>query len=151
MVMEIQEILKLFGLPYIVSPSEAEAQCAYLEKSKLADGIITDDSDIFLFGGNNVYRHFFNQHKYCELFLAEDLGSKMKLDRDRLIRLAYLLGSDYTPGLNGLGPVTSLEILREWDLYGTAGLSEFKAWADKLQDLKYAKTDSLIKLKLVRF
>lgn len=28
---EAQELLRLFSLPYINSPSEAEAQCAYLD------------------------------------------------------------------------------------------------------------------------
>ena len=28
---EVQELLQLFGLPYIVAPTEAEAQCAWLD------------------------------------------------------------------------------------------------------------------------
>ena len=114
-----------------------------------ADGIITDDSDVFLFGGTYVYRHFFNQQKYCELFKADDLERNMRLDRDRLIRLAYLVGSDYTVGLKGLGPVTSLEILREWDSYGIDGLIQFKEWAKDVQNLKHSGDDSGLKIKLV--
>lgn len=67
----------MFGIPYLVSPAEAEAQCAQLDFSKLTDGSITDDSDIFLFGGNRVYKNIFNQNKYAEVYLADDLNKKL--------------------------------------------------------------------------
>lgn len=51
-----QELLQLFGVPYVLSPSEAEAQCAKLKQLKLVDGIITDDADVFLFGGLQLFR-----------------------------------------------------------------------------------------------
>lgn len=46
----------MFGLPYIIAPMEAEAQCAWLDEAKLVDGVVTDDNDVFLFGGQHVYR-----------------------------------------------------------------------------------------------
>ena len=71
--MSLQELLKLFGIPFIVSHSEAEAQCAVLELLSLTDGSITDDNDVFLFGGQNVYRHFFDQKKEVESYSASEV------------------------------------------------------------------------------
>jgi DNA excision repair protein ERCC-5 len=36
------------------------------------------------------------------------------LDRSKLINMAYLLGSDYTDGVPGVGYVTGMEILNEF-------------------------------------
>jgi hypothetical protein len=47
---------QLFGIPYIIAPQEAEAQCAWLDTADLVDGVITDDNDVFLFGARTVYR-----------------------------------------------------------------------------------------------
>ena len=66
-------MLRLFGIPYIVAPMEAEAQCAFFDEIGLTQGTITDDSDIWLFGGRRVYKNFFNQGKYVEFFESEDI------------------------------------------------------------------------------
>ncbi len=47
---------QMFGLPYIIAPQEAEAQCAWLDYNGLVDGVVTDDNDVFLFGALRVYR-----------------------------------------------------------------------------------------------
>ncbi|KAL1986798.1 hypothetical protein VTN96DRAFT_5663 [Rasamsonia emersonii] len=128
MVTECQQLLRLFGLPYITAPMEAEAQCAELVSLGLVDGIVTDDSDIFLFGGTRVYKNMFNQSKYVECYLAQDLEKEYALDRKKLIQFAHLLGSDYTEGIPGVGPVTALEIVTEF-----GSLEEFRDWWTQVQ------------------
>lgn len=128
MITECQQLLKLFGLPYITAPMEAEAQCAELVSLGLVDGIVTDDSDIFLFGGTRVYKNMFNQAKFVECYLSTDLEKEYSLDRHKLIRIAHLLGSDYTEGLPSVGPVTALEILSEFET-----LEEFSDWWSRVQ------------------
>ncbi|KNZ56545.1 hypothetical protein VP01_237g12 [Puccinia sorghi] len=153
MSLDIQGLLTLFGIPFVVSPMEAEAQCAELLKLGLVDGVITDDSDVFLFGGDHVYKNLFNQNKFVECYLMKDLNHELGLDQHKLIQLAFLLGSDYTPGLNGVGPVTAMEILSEFlppsnhtppnpsqpDL---SGLNHFKKWWQKVQVGKDTEAES---------
>jgi DNA excision repair protein ERCC-5 len=136
MVAECQQLLALFGLPYITAPMEAEAQCAELVQLGLVDGIVTDDSDIFLFGGTRVYKNMFNQAKFVECYLTSDLEAEFGLSRERLISIAQLLGSDYTEGLPGIGPVTALEIMSEFD-----SLSTFKSWWMQVQNGSRPKQD----------
>lgn len=141
MVRDIQELLKLFGIPYLVSPMEAEAQCATLEAMKLVDGTVTDDSDVFLFGASRIYKNMFNQQRFVECYLAQDVEREMLLTRKKLIQLAFLLGSDYTEGIPGVGPVAAMEILSEFSEIKEddeekeepleAPLKRFKEWYNK--------------------
>ncbi|KAJ6160628.1 DNA repair protein rad13 [Penicillium chermesinum] len=128
MINECQQLLRLFGLPYITAPMEAEAQCAELVSLGLVDGIVTDDSDTFLFGGTRVYKNMFNQSKYVECYLTSDFEKEFALHRRKLISFAHLLGSDYTEGVQGIGPVTALEIVTEFP-----DLQEFREWWTQVQ------------------
>lgn len=134
MISECQHLLTLFGLPYITAPMEAEAQCAELVHLGLVDGIVTDDSDTFLFGGTRVYKNMFNAAKFVECYLSTDLTSEFSLTREKLIAIAQLLGSDYTPGIPGIGPVTALEILSEF-----GDLAAFKDWWTGVQEGRVSK------------
>lgn len=129
-----QDLLLLFGIPYVDAPQEAEAECAELLNRHLVDGIVTDDSDVFLFGGSRIYRNMFNDNKYVECYLLADLERELGLDRDKLVRLAYLLGGDYADGLMGVGPVLGRELLEEFQ--GPDGLQDFKVWWSKVQSGK---------------
>jgi DNA excision repair protein ERCC-5 len=134
MITECQHLLTLFGLPYITAPMEAEAQCAELVNLGLVDGIVTDDSDTFLFGGTRVYKNMFNAAKFVECYLTNDLISEFSLTRDKMIAIAQLLGSDYTTGIPGIGPVTALELLAEFP-----DLQDFKDWWTGVQNNTISK------------
>ncbi|EQC41093.1 hypothetical protein SDRG_02143 [Saprolegnia diclina VS20] len=123
---DVMELLRLFGVPFIVAPMEAEAQCATLEKLGLVTGVITDDSDIFAFGGQRVYKNMFKTSKFVEAFSMADIERELGLDQKSMIALALLLGSDYTDGIHGVGVVNATEIVHAFP--GLDGLCEFKAW-----------------------
>lgn len=44
-----------------------------------------------------------------EEYRTEDVERELGLDQDGLIRLALLLGSDYTEGVGGIGIVNAIE------------------------------------------
>lgn len=133
-------MLRYFGIPFVEAPMEAEAQCAELLSRSLVDGIITDDSDVFLFGGSRVYRNFFNQAKFVECYLLSDIERELSLDREKLVRLAYFLGSDYVDGISGVGPVTAMELMNEFS--GKTGLLDFKDWWKSVEKGQDDESDS---------
>ncbi|KAK7913281.1 hypothetical protein WMY93_013492 [Mugilogobius chulae] len=127
MCLESQELLRLFGVPYLIAPMEAEAQ----RLGRLA------------FRGRHVYKNFFSQSKYVEHYQFSDLQNQLGLDRTKLINLAYLLGSDYTEGVAGVGYVTGMEILNdEW----WAESQEKKRLTENPKDTKVKKKIRQLKL-----
>uniref|UniRef100_H3C7J3 Excision repair cross-complementation group 5 n=1 Tax=Tetraodon nigroviridis TaxID=99883 RepID=H3C7J3_TETNG len=134
-----QELLRLFGVPFLIAPMEAEAQCAALDRADHTHGTITDDSDVWLFGGRHVYKNFFSQNKYVEYFQYSDLQNALGLDRTKLINLAYLLGSDYTEGVAGVGYVTGMEVLNEFTGPGLEPLVH--KWWSEAQEKKRLVAD----------
>ena len=129
---EVIQLIQLFGIPYVESPAEAEAQCAKLEELGLVDGIVTEDSDVFVFGGSSVYKNIFDDQKYVEAYLARDAKRDLNLNRNQFIALAMLLGGDYTEGVKGVGIVNGMEVLQAFDCSNSVkeGLSKFRSWLD---------------------
>ncbi|EFA03362.2 hypothetical protein TcasGA2_TC013347 [Tribolium castaneum] len=136
MFQEAQELLELFGVPYIIAPMEAEAQCAFLELIGLTDGTIPTIATFVVmeFKSDNIQHHY-------------------KLTREQMILLAMLVGSDYTTGLTGVGPVTALEILAAFPPKNQliSGLAEFKNWVIKGKMPAPGRTSLRSKLKNVSF
>ncbi|XP_020828040.1 DNA excision repair protein ERCC-5 isoform X1 [Phascolarctos cinereus] len=151
MFLESQELLRLFGIPYIEAPMEAEAQCAILDLTDQTSGTITDDSDIWLFGARHVYKNFFSKDKFVEYYQYVDFYNQLGLDRSKLINLAYLLGSDYTEGIPTVGCVTAMEILNEFPGRGLEPLLKFSEWWNEAQKTKKIRPnphDTKVKKKL---
>ena len=67
------------------------------------------------------------QEKQCvEFYDLKAIVGTLGLSRDQLIELAFLLGSDYTLGIKGIGPVAAVEILANF-----GSLTNFKNWFNK--------------------
>ncbi|KAG8752882.1 Rad2 nuclease [Serendipita sp. 396] len=118
-VFQLIKVLKAEAVAYVVAPYEADAQLAYLEKSGIVDGILTEDSDLLVFGCKNVYfkldattytithisRSQFSQVKDINLALWTDTEFR---------HMAMLSGCDYLEGLRGVGVRTANKLLRKY-------------------------------------
>ncbi|ODV62054.1 uncharacterized protein ASCRUDRAFT_140317 [Ascoidea rubescens DSM 1968] len=57
-VLAIKKELINWNIPYIDAAGEAEAECARLQYLNIVDYIITNDSDVLIFGGTKILRNF---------------------------------------------------------------------------------------------
>ncbi|CAL5364361.1 unnamed protein product [Camellia sinensis] len=113
MIKEAKLLGVALGIPCLDGVEEAEAQCALLNSESLCDGCFTSDSDIFLFGARTVYRDIcLGEGGYVVCYEMADIEKKLGFGRNSLITLAILLGSDYSPGVRGLGPESACRIVK---------------------------------------
>ena len=105
-IIDWMEMLELLGIPCIRAEGEADPLCSYISnKNKYIFGIISDDSDMLIFGAPRIMRKTYNQKfKVIELDkLMISIQSKLKLEIDiniifneeDLINFSILLGTDY--------------------------------------------------------
>ncbi|KAK5446256.1 Elongation of fatty acids protein 2 [Exophiala xenobiotica] len=113
---ECRRLLKLMGIPFIVAPTEAEAQCAVLARAGKVYAAASEDMDTLTFNSPILLRHltFSEQRKepIQEIHLDKTLEG-LGMDRDQFIDLCILLGCDYLDPVPKVGPNTALKLIRE--------------------------------------
>ncbi|KAF9467793.1 PIN domain-like protein [Collybia nuda] len=124
MAFQFIKALRQESVSYIVAPYEADAQLAYLERIGIVDGIITEDSDLLVFGCRNVLFKFDANTRSVVNIKRERFGSVSASDSngislvgwsDKQFRtMAILSGCDYLPSIPGIGLKTACSLLRKW-------------------------------------
>ena len=107
----ITELLDLLGVAYAFSPTDAEAQCAYLSQINQVFGVITEDSDAFLYGATSVIRGYSATKAIVRVTFMSNIKQHLGLDRASLILLSLILGCDFNEGVSKVGRVMALKIL----------------------------------------
>ncbi|KAH8987790.1 PIN domain-like protein [Lactarius akahatsu] len=119
MAFQLIKALRAEGVPYIVAPYEADAQLAYLERTGIVDGIITEDSDLLVFGCKNVYFKLNDVESTVISISRDDFGKvtdcSLRGWTDGQFRaMAILSGCDYLPSIPGVGLKTAWTLLRKY-------------------------------------
>ena len=109
--------LKRANVDYIVAPYEADSQLVYLEKTGIIDGILSEDSDLLVFGANCLLTKL-DQYGECVMINRKDFTACTEVslagwNDDQFRRMAILNGCDYLQGLNKVGLKTSYRLLRK--------------------------------------
>lgn len=125
---DAKKLLEYFGIPVIQAASEAEAQGAFMVQTGDLYAIASQDYDSFLFGSQKVIRNLTITRRRRtpkqggiidlnpEKIIFKELLEELQLDnRDQLILLGLLIGTDYNPGgIKGVGPKTALKLIHKF-------------------------------------
>nr|POE48779.1 exodeoxyribonuclease 1 [Quercus suber] len=117
MARELIEELKLLGVPYIVAPYEADSQLVYLEKQGIISGIVSEDSDLLVFGAKCLLTKL-DQYGECMMVNRADFTACTEVSlvgwSDQEFRMmAMLAGCDYLPNISHMGVKTAYRLIRK--------------------------------------
>ena len=110
--------LQRHNVKYVVAPYEADAQLAYLERKGIIQGILSEDSDLLVFGCKRLLTKL-DQYGECieicrDHFTACKSVSLVGWTDTDFRRMAILSGCDYVNNINGLGLKTAYSLLRKF-------------------------------------
>jgi len=120
-----KEILEAMGIPVIQAPSEGEAEAATLAREGMVWAAASQDYDSLLYATPYLIRNLTSPRRkktksglYIdikpELIEFQAVVRALEIDKDQLICLAILVGTDYNPGgIKGLGQKRALEIVQK--------------------------------------
>jgi flap endonuclease-1 len=113
---EIRTLIHAMGIPYIDSPSEAEAQCAHLVKIGVCDYCNSSDFDVILYGSPNLLKiQTIKRRKINAIqYNSQEVYAQLGLNRFQVIDLSILIGNDYFPGVKSIGIKTGIELLKKY-------------------------------------
>ena len=126
MIDDSKKLLDLLGIPWVEAPGEGEAQVASLLEQGMVDYGASQDFDTVLFGASKFIRNLTlsgrrklpKQQKWVEvspeIVDLETSFQKLEINREQLIDVAILMGTDFNPGIDGIGPKRGLKLIQEF-------------------------------------
>lgn len=117
MTFAVIEELRRMNVKYLVAPYEADAQLAYLEREGIVDGILSEDSDLLVFGARKLITKL-DQYGACIELNRSDFNLVKELSfagwSDTMFRrMAILSGCDYIPSVTGVGLRTAHQLVKK--------------------------------------
>ena len=148
MAAEARELLRLMGLPVVQAPSEAEAQAAHIARRGHVWAAASKDYDALLFGAPRVVRFLtISGREYLpskgtfrpitpELIDLERMLEALGITPTQLVDLGLLVGTDFHPGIRGIGPKKALALLTRHGVIERMGPHVREAFGTDLERLR---------------
>ncbi|CAI4057018.1 hypothetical protein SUVZ_02G3800 [Saccharomyces uvarum] len=136
----IIDYCKVHSITYIVAPFEADAQMVYLEKMGLIQGIISEDSDLLVFGCKTLITKL-NDHGEALEISRDNFASLPEsfplgeLSEQQFRNLVCLAGCDYTSGIWKVGLITAMKIVKQY-----SAMKDILAQIEQTDKFRLSKT-----------
>jgi flap endonuclease-1 len=118
---DCKEFLNILGIPYVDSIGEADSQCTSISHyyKNIISGVLSEDSDILIFGGHTLFRDFDFKLKNIKMLEIEKVINYLQNKTDEICKTNFkkkiiftlenfidftiILGNDYGHGIRCSG------------------------------------------------
>ena len=143
MVEETKQLLDLLGVPWVDAKAEGEGQAAVMATLGQLDAVATQDWDALLYGTPVLIRNMMTAGNKshgrivkAQKIILDDLLSEHQLTRAQLIDLAIMIGTDFHPGIKGIGPKTGLKLIKQYSTIEAICAEKDKELPQRLDEIR---------------
>ncbi len=143
MVAETRAMLDLLGITNIEAPMEAEGAAAVRCARGDVDAVSSQDWDTLLYGAPVMVRNLsshgtrrFGRMVRAERIVLAELLEENGLTYEQLVDLGIMVGTDFHPGIKGIGPKTGLKLIREFGTIEEVCAAKDKEIPERLEEIR---------------
>jgi len=126
MIEDSEKLLEHMGIPWVQAPSEGEAQASIMVSKGIAHAAASQDFDSLLFGCPRLVRNLAisgkrrlpRTNKFVtvepEEVLLDQVLTSVGVTRAQLVDMGIMMGTDFNPGIRGIGPKKALAIVKQF-------------------------------------
>ena len=143
MVQETQEMLNLLGIAWIEAPMEAEGAASVWCRQGMVNGVASQDWDVLLYGSPVMIRNLtshgtkkFGRVITAEMIELSELLEEHDITHEQLVDLGIMVGTDFHPGIRGIGPKTGLKLIKEFGTIEAVCEAKEKEVPERLREIR---------------
>jgi flap endonuclease-1 len=114
---QIQDLFYFFeilGIPVIRENEEADFILAKLSAANKIDYILSDDSDVLVFGAKKVLKNFNITDEKCQLYILDDILENIGVSFHKFVDICILCGCDYTTKIKNMNCSKSFQLILQY-------------------------------------
>lgn len=112
---EIKQLVTKAGAKYIQATGETEPLCYSLYKSGEIDAVISEDSDLLVYGMKNLILEYNIKNGDCFLMDLGKILSELELTQEQFVDFCIMCGTDYGDNIRGIGPVKAYDLISRYN------------------------------------
>jgi len=110
----LKQMITFFGGTYIQAPGEAEALAAYIYSIGQVKAVVTEDTDILVYGVETYISGLNSATGECDAIYLSEVLEATELNIEEFRDFCIMCGCDYGDNIKGVGVATSLKHIQKY-------------------------------------